>query len=185
MELRMRLVPYLHAAFVRYHREGVPPFRPLVMDYPADVLAWPVDDQYLIGEGLLAAPVVAGESARAVYLPEGDWYDFWSGQRHAGKQRVEVAVPLEQVPLFVKAGTLLPLAEATLHTGDPASGHLTVRVYGGAPATGVLYEDDGTFAGDLTEVRLAWDGQAAAGSLERTGPALQPAYRVLEWKVIA
>jgi alpha-D-xyloside xylohydrolase len=182
LELRMRLVPYLHAAFVRYHREGLPPFRPLVMDHPDDVLAWPIDDQYLVGEGLLVAPVTAGEDGREVYLPEGEWYDWWSGERHDGKQRLELAVPLERIPIFVRAGTLLPLAEPTLHTDDPASGRLTVTRYGDGDARCTLYEEDGALDPAITEVALSWSAAGAAGSLRRSGPARAPRYRVVEWR---
>lgn len=185
LELRMQLVPYLHAAFVRYHREGLPPFRPLVMDVPDDVHAWPVDDQYLVGEGLLAAPMTAGQSTRSVYLPAGTWYDFWSGRRHAGGQRIDVRPPLEEVPLFVRGGTLLPLARATLHTDDPASGDLTVRAYGAADAACTLYEDDGAHAPALTEVVLSWDAARPAGAVRRAGTARPPHYRVAAWTRIA
>jgi alpha-D-xyloside xylohydrolase len=181
LELRMQLVPYLHAAFVRYHREGLPPFRPLVMDAPDDVRTWPVDDQWLLGEGLLVAPVVAGQSARSVYLPAGDWYDFWTGARHAGGQRVEVRPPLEQIPLFARAGTLLPLARPTPHTDDPRSGELTVRVYGAADAALTLYEDEGAHPAGLTDVVLSWDAARRLGSLRRAGAARPPGYRVAAW----
>ncbi|MDP9348859.1 MAG: glycoside hydrolase family 31 protein, partial [Gemmatimonadota bacterium] len=182
LELRMRLVPYLHAAFVRYHREGVPPFRPLVMDHPDDVRTWPVDDQYLMGEGLLVAPVTAGQTGRGVYLPEGAWFDYWSGRRYEGKQRVELSVPLEQIPLFVKAGTLLPLAAPTLHTEDPASGHLTVRAYGAGDASLTLYEEEGAHDPELTEVVLSWNGARGAGALRRSGAPRGARYRVVGWK---
>ncbi|MBS1858636.1 MAG: glycoside hydrolase, partial [Acidobacteria bacterium] len=104
MELRMRLIPYPHAAFVRYQREGLPPFRALVMDYPDDPATWAVDDQYMAGESLMAAPLVGGQATRRVYLPAGEWYDFWTGRKLPGKQRIQVEAPLEQIPLYVKAG---------------------------------------------------------------------------------
>ncbi len=78
ISLRMQFVPYLYAAFVRYRLQGIPPFRALVMDYPNDPRTWTVDDQYLVGEDLLVAPVVAGEHEREVYLPRGEWIDFWT-----------------------------------------------------------------------------------------------------------
>lgn len=120
----MRFLPYLHAAFVRYQKEGLPPFRALVMDYPDDVRTWAVDDQFMMGDSLLVAPVIAGKSQRTVYIPAAEWFDYWSGKRYTGKQVVNVSVPLEQIPLFVKTGTLLPLAESTLHTDDPGSWRL-------------------------------------------------------------
>src|SRR5258708_2843871 len=138
LELRMKFIPYLHAAFVRYHREGLPPFRALIMDFPDDPQTQTIDDEYLLGDSVLVAPVIfrrgpgnpstaeaKGDAQRSVYLPEGDWYDFWTDERYAGKQRITVRVPLEHIPLFIKAGTVLPLARPTLDTDDPESWRLT------------------------------------------------------------
>jgi alpha-D-xyloside xylohydrolase len=182
MELRMRLIPYIHAAFVRYHREGLPAFRALVMDYPNDPKAWLVDDQFLVGESLLVAPAFAGESSRNVYLPEGEWFDYWTGKLHSGKQSVRLDVPLDQIPIFVKSGTLLPLAEPTLHTDDPASWRLTVQVYGNGRTPAKLYEDDGNWAPPLSEVQLSWDDARKSGSLTRSGPGK---YEVAKWLPIS
>jgi len=184
LELRMQLVPYLHAAFVEYHRTGVPPFRPLVMDWPADSQTWTVDDQWMVGGGLLVAPLVAGQSSRTVYLPEGEWYDFWTDARYEGGVRVEVRPPLEQIPIFARSGTLLPLAHATLHTDDERSGELTVRAYGGADAALTLYEEDGSHAPAITEVALTWRAAAHAGELRRTGVERRPAYQAVSWRAI-
>ncbi len=177
MELRMRLIPYLHAAFVEYHRRGLPPFRALAMDYPGDPAALPIDDQYMMGPSILIAPAFAGEPSRGVYLPEGDWYDFWSGKRYSGKQRIEVRPPLDQIPMFVKSGTILPLAEATGSTADAESWRIEAQVYGANPAPAVLYEDDGSAKPGLGEVRLSWDaGRGAVTGGQR--------YEVTGWKVI-
>ena len=182
MELRMRLVPYLHSAFVRYHREGLPPFRPMVLDYPDDPRTWTLDDQFLVGESLLVAPAFAGEPARNVYLPAGDWFDFWSAKRVAGGQRIKVEPPLDQIPLFVKSGSLLPLAEPTAHTDDPASWRLTVHAYGERPAPFLLYEDDGSWSPSLNAVTLAWDMEKEAGTFQRKGDGR---YKVMDWKRFA
>jgi alpha-D-xyloside xylohydrolase len=184
LELRMQLVPYLHAAFVEYHMTGLPPFRPLVMDWPADAETWTVDDQWIIGPGLLVAPVVAGQTSRSVYLPEGTWYDFWTGARHEGRRRIEVSPPLEQIPLFVRSGTLLPLARVTLHTDDTRSGELRVRAYGGTDAALALYEDDGAHPATTTEVALSWSAATRSGTLHRAGTARQPGYRAVAWEAI-
>ena len=184
LELRMQLVPYLHAAFVEYHRTGLPPFRPLVMDWPANAEAWTVDDQWIVGAGLLVAPVVAGQTSRSVYLPEGAWYDFWTGARHEGRQRIEVSPALDRVPLFVKSGTLLPLARVTLHTDDAGSGELTVRAYGSADAALTLYEDDGAQPATLSEVTLSWNAAKRVGALRRQGTMRRPEYRVIVWDAI-
>jgi alpha-D-xyloside xylohydrolase len=182
MEFRMRLIPYIHAAFVRYHRDGLPPFRAVVMDYPNDPRTWGVDNQFLVGESLLVAPAFTGEPSRNIYLPEGDWFDYWTGKRYTGKQQIHLQVPLEQIPIFVKAGTLLPLAEPTLHTDDPASWRLTVNVYGDRPVNATLYEDDGSWSPALTEVQLAWDAERKTGSLNRTGNGK---YEVAKWTPVS
>lgn len=185
LNLRMRLVPYLHAAFVRYRREGVPPFRPLVLDYPSDRRTWTVDNQYMIGESLLAAPVVAGESERTVYLPAGEWFDFWTHRRYTGRQLIKIEVPLDTVPLFVKSGCVLPLAEPALHTGEENGWRLEAQVYGSPSAPTLLFEDDGSWDPSFTEVRLLWDALRARGSIERGVTASTPHYEVARWKVIA
>ena len=184
MELRMRLIPYLHAAFVRYRREGLPPFRALVMDYPGDPATWAIEDQYFAGESLLVAPVVAGQAARSVYLPAGDWFDFWTGQRYAGKQRMRVQAPIEQIPIFVKSGAILPLAEPTLHTRDAASFRLHAQVYGDRALPAVLYEDSGEWNPSLAEVTLAWDPARQSVALHRSGSGAGPRYEVATWKQV-
>ena len=184
IELRMRLLPYLYAAFVRYHKQGLPPFRALVMDYPDDPGTWAVDDQFLIGEGLLVAPVTAGETKRSVYLPEGDWFDFWTGRLHAGKTRLDIPVPLDRIPIFVKSGTLLPLAEPAMHSEDEASWQLTVQVYGENAGPAVLYEDDGSPDPQFTEVSLRWDREKSLVSIERSGHGSGKRYALKNWEVI-
>lgn len=187
LRLRMQLIPYLYAAFFRYQQEGVPPFRALVMDYPDDPNVYGLDDHYLIGDRLLAAPVTAGVTERKVYLPAGDWYDFWTGERYTGGQTITYAVPLNIVPLFVKAGAVLPLAVPTLHTDDPASWQLTVRVYGDGQMPATLVEDDGITTrieeGVYNTVTLAW--QQSEGTLTREETADVPHYTVVEWQTIA
>ena len=115
----------------------------------------------------LVAPLVAGQSSRDVYLPAGEWFDFWSGKKIGGKQKIRVSPPMEQIPLYVKSGTLLPLAEVTAHTDDPASRRLRVRVYGNGSAGATLYGDDGQSA-----TTLSWDG---AGHVSGSG------YEILGW----
>jgi alpha-D-xyloside xylohydrolase len=177
MELRMRLIPYLHAAFVRYQRQGLPPFRALVMDYPGDAGTWTVDNQFLAGDALMVAPAFAGEESRSVYLPAGDWFDFWSGKKYAGKQKITVSPAIEEIPIFVKGGTVLPLAEPTLETGNPDSWRLRAQVYGEGAAQATLFEDDGSWAPALREVNLAWDGARGQANGSR--------YQVIEWRKVS
>ncbi len=182
LELRMRLIPYLHAAFVRYRREGLPPFRALVMDYSDDVAVVGIDDQYMMGESLMVAPAFAGQTSRSVYLPKGDWFDFWTNRRLAGGQRIDLPLPLDQIPLFVKLGSLLPLAQPTLHVEDPRSRQLMVHAYGAQRTTATVYLDDGTVPAVLGEVTLAWESEADAGTVHHSGPVPGPNYEVTEWR---
>lgn len=181
LELRMRFVPYLHAAFVRYHREGLPPFRALVMDYPDDSSTWTIDDQYLVGDAVLIAPLVAGEGSRRVYLPKGGWFDFWSGARQAGGRTSTVEAPLERIPIFVREGSLLPLADVTAHTGEASSRRLTVNVYGDSDASLSIYEDDDRSPATLSEVKLSWNASARRGTVAREREVAGARYEVKEW----
>jgi alpha-D-xyloside xylohydrolase len=184
IEVRMQLLPYLYAAYVRYRQTGAPVFRALVMDYPDDAQTWAIDDQYLAGESLLVAPVVAGEREREIYLPEGGWFDFWTGKHFTGKQRITVPAPLEQIPVFVKSGSLLPLAKPALHTGEADSYQLTAHGYGTGNLACQLYEDDGSSEPEWTTVTLGWSGDAQEGTIQRAGPKQPHEYVVSTWSRI-
>jgi alpha-D-xyloside xylohydrolase len=179
MELRMWLIPYLHAAFVRYRKEGLPPFRAIIMDYPDKAAALAIEDQWMMGDSLMVAPVVAKQSERPVYLPPGEWYNFWTAEKLQGDRRVTVKAPLEQIPFFVKSGTILPLAEKTLHTEDAESWRITAQVYGERPGPAVLYEDDGSYAPAFSPVTLSWNAASRSGSV-----AGASRYQVREWKLV-
>jgi len=183
-ELRMSLVPYLYAAFNEYHRTGTPPIRAMVMDWPGDANTHGVDDQFMFGPSLLVAPLFSGSSTRGVYLPAGDWYDFWTREKVAGGRRIEVTQPLDRIPVYVKSGTLLPLAKPVQRFTPETVYELTVHVFGDAPAPFVLYEDDGMSLdyekGRQNRLILTWDG--TAGKVERTGGyAGAPRYSVVAW----
>ena len=140
-ELRMRFVPYLYAAFFRYYQEGVPPFRPLVMDYPVDSNTYGIDNAWIMGDRVLVAPMAAGEAERSIYLPQGEWVDFWSGALLTGGCTYTVSPPLGQPPLYVKAGSLLPLCLPQQHM--EAVWPIEVWQFGQGNDRIVLLEDDG------------------------------------------
>lgn len=187
-ELRMQLIPYLHAAFYRYYLSGRPPFRALVIDYPHDKECWNIDDQYMIGELLLAAPVISGENTRKIYLPAGIWVDFWSNERFAGQQWIEKTFALDEFPLYVKDDSILLLAKITLHTEDPETMQLTANIYGnGACSFPLVEEDDGNFdyqQGLVNLVTLHWDSITKSGSLLRQGDYDFPHYQVFKWRML-
>ena len=184
LQTRMSLLPYLYSAFAEYAASGVPPTRALVMDYPDDPATWGVDDQYLLGPSLMVAPLFTGQTKRSVYLPEGDWYDFWTHERLTGGRAVEVEKPREQIPVFVKGGSLLPLAKPVEFVTPQTRFEVTVHAFGAKPQEFLLYEDDGvTFdfeQGKQNQVVLRWDG--SKGTVQRTGGYTgAPRYVVEGW----
>lgn len=142
-EQRMALIPYLYTAYAKYHLEGRPPFRALVMDYPDDPHTYDIDDAYMMGESMLVAPMLTGHSERSVYLPAGTWRCFWTGAAYAGGQIYTIAPGLERIPVFVKDGTLLPLAEPVPYIADDFVLSISFRQYGENAQPCLLYEDDG------------------------------------------
>jgi alpha-D-xyloside xylohydrolase len=178
-------VPYLYAAFNEYHLKGMPPIRALVLDWPDDPAVREIDDQYMFGASVMVAPMFLGQKTRSVYLPAGDWYDFWTHQKYPGHQKIEATNNQEQIPLYVKARTLLPLSVPLENIGAKAVFDLTVYRFGLPPASFVLYEDDGdsnAFAtGKQNQIRLQWD--ASGHSIVRTGEYKgPPRYRIVNWQ---
>lgn len=146
IELRYRLLPYLYTVFEEMTRTGAPIVRPLLFDYPEDPKCRWRDDQYTIGRDLLCAPIVyEGATSRSLYLPTGDWYDFFTNERIAGGREIQVDAPLDRLPLFVRAGSAIPMQPAVQHTGECHSVPIEWAVYpnSAGEAEGVLYEDDG------------------------------------------
>jgi alpha-glucosidase len=141
IELRYELLPYLYTAFWQAAQTGLPVMRPLSLAYPQDIRTYSLDDQYLFGDALLAAPVgQPGQRARQVYLPGGAWYDFWTGERLNGK--VAAGAPLARMPLYVRSGTVLPMGPVMQHTGEWPPEALKLHIYPGEGESW-LYEDDG------------------------------------------
>lgn len=186
-EWRMRLLPYLYAAFARYRFEGLPPFRALVMDYPDDPEVRNIDDAYLMGDALLVAPMTAGQTQREVYLPAGVWYDFWTRQPIAGGQRHLIAAPLDTIPIFVREGSIVPLAEPVEWVGEDTVFQLEVLTFGAACTPFTLYEDDGVSfdfeQGHMNRITLTYDKDAGPAAV-KTGGFLSSRYDVRSWKHI-
>ena len=145
IELRYRLLPYLYTLFADNEQTGMPPMRPLWFAYPADTRASLVDDQFLAGGDLLVAPVLhAGQTRRDVYFPQGEtWIGWWDGTRHAGGTTAQVAAKLDRLPLFVRAGALVPVAPVVQNTGDLKNVPLTIVVAAGAGGTSHVFQDAG------------------------------------------
>lgn len=143
IELRYRLLPYLYSLLAEARDTGTPLMRPLYWMAQRDAVARGIEDAFLLGSGLLVAPVTRpGVVARCVYLPAGTWFDFWTGQRLRGCRHIVADAPLERIPVYARAGTLLPLGPVQQYTGELRSGVVELHVW---PGEGMLdwYEDDG------------------------------------------
>jgi alpha-glucosidase/alpha-D-xyloside xylohydrolase len=126
------------------HDTGMPIVRALWLHYPDDREAVARGDEYLWGRDMLVAPVVEkGATSRDVYLPAGRWYDFWDERAYDGGRHLRRPVDLAALPLYVRAGALLPLGPVKQYSGEPVDGPLTVQVYPGADGAVTVYEDDG------------------------------------------
>ncbi len=185
LELRMRFIPYLYSAFNEYHHSGKPPIRALGLDWPDDPKARRVDDEFMFGDSVLVAPVFSGETNRSVYLPPGGWYDFWTHSRLTGGKSVEIKPGINQIPVFVKSSTMLPLAEPVEFVNSDTVFKINVQVFGKNPADFVLYEDDGittSFASGLQN-RIVLHASESAHSLKWTGNYLGPKrYKIQGWQ---
>jgi alpha-D-xyloside xylohydrolase len=161
--LRYRLLPYVYSLAGAVSHDDATFLRPLVMDFPEDVAAREITDQYLFGPALLVSPVTSYKArARSVYLPAGaDWYDFWTGKRLRGGQTLNAAAPYDAIPLHVRAGSILPFGPELQYTDEKAADPLTLVVYTGADGATTLYEDDGASygyeRGALSRIPLAWN----------------------------
>jgi alpha-D-xyloside xylohydrolase len=186
LKLRMKLLPYLYTAFWRYHTEGLPPVRALVLDYPDDGRTHSIDDQYMLGDSLLVAPVFWGQNSRTVFLPEGGWYDFWTHEKIEGGRTINYDAPLEVIPVFVKSGSILPLAEPLQSVEANAVFDLTIFCFGSGEKSFTLYEDDGTSLayekGKYNTVILSQNA-SGKGVVSRTGTE-KLRYDIREWNYI-
>ncbi len=208
VQLRMRLLPYLYSAFADYQQQGIPPFRAMVLEAGfdgsgtttggelddvenpyAEIQRLEKTDQYMMGPSILVAPAFTGERNKEVVLPNGDWYDFYTGKFVGNGGTISVETQLDRIPLFVKDGGIIPMMPAvnnlaTLGTKIP----LEVRHYGKQAGTFSLYDDDGeTFDYEngefsVTELRVQ---KLANGLSGEQGPTIgdwQSRYGAVTWK---
>jgi alpha-glucosidase len=146
LKLRYRLLPFLYTALEESSRTGVPMFRPLLLNYQQDSNTLNIDDEFMIGDDLLVAPVLKPDlTSRMVYLPQGTWVDYWTGKRSAGPAMIRVDAPLETVPMFVRAGAIIPMGPEMNYVGEKPADPLTFVIYGddSGRASTAVYEDDG------------------------------------------
>src|SRR5690606_28198421 len=154
LQLRYRLLPFLYGLVAQNREYGLPILRPLLMAEPDNPAFRSADDSYLLGESLLVAPILhKGMTVRTIYLPAGTWYDFWSHELHVGGKTISVAAAQDRLPMFVRAGTTLPLWSEMPRAGSQPT-ELLLRVYTGEAET-ILYEDSGDGL-DYTQGDYRW-----------------------------
>lgn len=161
--LRYRLMPYIYTMAAMTSLENYTPMRALVFDFPSDPRALNINHEYMFGPSILVAPVTRrGANAREVYLPKGtDWYDFWTGQRFRGGEEIRREAPLGVLPLYVRAGSILPMGPEEEYTDEYPHAPIELRVYPGRNGEASLYSDDGTTYnyehGECAWLPMRWD----------------------------
>ena len=175
-ELRYALLPYTYTLAWEARDQGLPLMRPLWLHYPADPRSRGIGDEFLWGRSLLVAPVYTkAATARAVYLPAGTWYDWWTGERVEGNRTIARAVDLATMPLYARAGAIIPMDPVRQYADEPATEPTTLRIYTGADGEFTLYDDDGTSQAYLRGVgrwtRFAWSDRARTLSVSPATPA--------------
>jgi alpha-glucosidase (family GH31 glycosyl hydrolase) len=180
MQLRHALIPYLYSMAWRFHRENIPPLLPMYYDYPEQEEAYACPNQYMFGSELIAAPFITEKDAdtrlsRAVaWLPEGDWYDFFTGAYYAGGGWHARYGTLRDIPVFARAGAIVPQGPTPTGLGVETPKHLVIHAFAGADGSFDLYEDEGNsndyLEGEyaVTPIRQAW---GASRSTLTIGPA--------------
>ena len=183
LELRYRLMPYLYAAVREGHETGMPIIRALWLHYPDDAAAVGRSDQYLWGRDLMVAPVTEkGATSRRLYLPRGVWYDFWKEEKVQGGREIDCPVDLSTLPLYARAGAVIPLGPVKQYTSEKVDGPVTLSIYPGADGEFTLYEDDGsTFdyrRGEWMKIRITWsDSRRVLGLRLAAGSRMLPPLR--------
>jgi alpha-D-xyloside xylohydrolase len=165
LRLRYQLMPYIYSLGYKTNETGAPFMRALFMDFPNDPNVADVGNEYMFGPAFLVAPVTdQGATSWQVYLPSGaDWYNYWTNERVHGGQTIKVDAPIDEIPLFVRAGSIVPLGSAIESTNENQKIE-KVRIYPGADADFTLYDDDGkTYGyerGEKEITHLHWDDAA-------------------------
>ena len=185
LKLRYELMPYVYSLGYKTHTTGAPFMLALFMDFPNDPNVADLRDEYMFGPAFLVAPVTEqGATSRDVYLPSGtDWYNFWTNERVHGGQTIKVDAPIDVLPLFVRAGSIIPLGSPIESTSQEQK-IARVRVYPGADGGFTLYSDDGTTyayeKGDFKITKLHWDDTAKKLTHEGAPAWIEPDTDIIE-----
>ncbi|MCF6165221.1 alpha-glucosidase [Furfurilactobacillus rossiae] len=182
LRLRYHFIPYLYDCFSLEAKNGLPVFRPLVLNYPGDPKVRNLNDEYMVGNQVLVAPIVQqGQTNRSVYLPEGSWIDLFTGVQYTGNTNILANAQLDQLPVFIKTGSILPWGKAVNHLEDAPADEMTFRLFG-ARGSYVHYQDngedfkyqDGEY--NLYNIKVSDNGHCC---IELTKHGYKPIYRTI------
>ena len=186
LELRYRLLPYIYSVMKETCESGLPMMRALWIHYPDDKIATTRGDEYLFGRDILVAPVVEkGATSRNLYLPRGTWFDFWTKEKVEGGREITRNVDLETIPLYIRAGAVLPMGPLKQYSEEPVDGPLTFLIHPGDDGEFSLYEDDGKTDnfknGEFMRLEASWRDRERRLSLHlaRGSKMLDPR----KWKI--
>jgi alpha-glucosidase (family GH31 glycosyl hydrolase) len=166
--MRYQLLPYIYSSAVQATGTGMPVVRPLVLKYSHDLNVRHLDSEYLFGDSLLVAPVLErGARRRMVYLPVGEWVDYWSREIYEGPTWLNYPAPLEILPIFIRRGAIIPMGPAVNHTDQAVGARLAIHIYTAANGRFTLYDEDAPpveidYTTDDTALRLTITGTLAA-----------------------
>ncbi len=160
--LRYRLMPYIYSVAWKVTSENYTLMRPLVMDFRTDPRARNIGDQFMFGPEILVNPVTEqGSTVRHMYLPDAKWYDFWTGAETQGKKMIDTPAPLDRMPLFIRAGSILPMGPEVEYVAQKPVDPIELRIYTGADGDFNFYEDEGdTYdyeKGAYSVIPMHWD----------------------------
>jgi alpha-glucosidase len=137
-------MPFLYTEFYKASISGVPIMRPLLLEFPDDKTTYRIDTQFMVGENILVSPVMEpGSTSRWMYLPNGDWFDFWTREKFTGGKWIDAKAPIDQLPLFIRAGAVIPMQQIVQFTDQAPVDPITFEIFPSTEAKGICYEDDG------------------------------------------
>ncbi|MCK4747345.1 MAG: DUF5110 domain-containing protein, partial [Bacteroidales bacterium] len=163
--MRYRMIPYIYSLAGKVHFDDYTLMRALVMDFPEDENVTEISDQYMFGPGLMICPVHTYKAReREVYFPEAEgWYDIHSARFIEGGQHLSVPAPYEQMPVYVRAGSIIPCGPEIQYVGEKPGEPITLYIYSGADGEFTLYEDEGVNYnyenGAFSEIRISYDDE--------------------------
>jgi alpha-glucosidase len=169
IEERYRLLPYIYTSVEEMTRTGIPLMRPLLLEFPQSPEFFEDDREFMFGHDLFVSPVTTElQDTKAIQLPPGIWFDYWTGEKSSDKELKKMRPALDQVPVYVRAGAIVPRQPLVENTGQTPSGPLELRVYPGSDCKGSLYQDDGhTFNFEKGEfLRVNYSCQSGADAIK-------------------